>query len=179
MSVVAAPAEVASLEALYAALPVLECLGLCGHSCAQHVDASAAERTRITQQGVDLDAPTQSGACPALTRTAWGADRCSVHAVRPMICRLWGTAAAMPCPHGCRPEGGLVDDRVAMRWMVSSLQIGGHRHADIEDLMNRCLEDSVAASLLARFLRGDRSVAVDLRARLRVLAAATGQAAVT
>lgn len=174
---VAVPAVVASLDALYAALPSLECLGLCGHSCAQHVDASTAERARIEQQGVDLDRATPSGACPALTRTAWGADRCSVHDVRPMICRLWGTAAAMPCPHGCRPAGGLVDDRVAMRWLLSSLQVGGHRNAHVGDLLTSCLQDSVAAALLARFLRGDRSVADDLQARLRVLAAAAGRPA--
>ncbi len=92
---------VVRLEQLYAALPALACRGLCGHSCAAHVDASAVERAWVAQHGVDLDAPTPDGACPALSRALVPTGRCTVHAVRPMVCRLWGTAAAMPCPHGC------------------------------------------------------------------------------
>jgi hypothetical protein len=98
------------LEQLYAQLPALACLGLCEHSRNEHTDASTAERQRLLAAGVDLDAPTSDGACPALTRT-FGAGRRSVHAIRPTICRLWGATASMPCPHGCRPDSGLVGPR--------------------------------------------------------------------
>ncbi|WP_432536998.1 hypothetical protein [Kineococcus arenarius] len=44
------------LEQLYAQLPALACLGLCEHSCDEHIDASTAERQRLLAAGVDLDA---------------------------------------------------------------------------------------------------------------------------
>ncbi len=114
MAVVGDRAEaLAELERLYAELPDLACKGLCGHSCTQHVDASTTERDRLlAEDGLDLDAPTPDGACPALTRTlagtgtGTGTGSCTVHPHRPMTCRLWGTAASMPCPHGCTPTGG-------------------------------------------------------------------------
>jgi hypothetical protein len=37
--------------------------------------------------------------CPLLRQ-----GRCTVYAVRPLICRLWGVVESMPCPWGCRPE---------------------------------------------------------------------------
>lgn len=99
-------AALATLEALYASLPALECQGLCAHSCSAHVDASIVERERIAAAGVDLDAPTADGACPALSRALVTTGRCTVHRLRPMICRLWGSAASMPCPHGSPPPAG-------------------------------------------------------------------------
>lgn len=160
----------AQLQVLYAQLPALTCQGLCEHSCAEHIDASAAERTQLLQAGVDLDAPTPDGACPALTRT-FGVGRCSVHAIRPTICRLWGTSEAMPCPHGCLPAGGRISDAHAMRLMMSSLEIGGHDHvaAGVRDLLEIALNDNAAAGLFSRFLRGDRQVAVALYDRMLTL----------
>jgi hypothetical protein len=152
---------VVRLELLYAELPPLPCLGLCANSCNAHVDASQAERRRIAALGVDLDAPTDDDVCPALTRTAVGALRCAVHEVRPMVCRLWGTAEALPCPHGCRPQGGPVTDAQALRWLLASLHVGGHQDADAGEL-ETALSDATAAALLSRLLRGDRSAAADL-----------------
>lgn len=158
------------IEELYAQLPALSCRGLCEDSCAEHIDASAAERRRLLDAGVDLDAPTPDGACPALTHT-FGAGRCSVYTIRPMICRLWGVADSMPCPHGCVPAGGLLDDATAMRWMLTSLEAGGHdKHGpQIRALLELALHDTDAASMLARFLRGDRSITIALFERLRAL----------
>ncbi|GAB3470009.1 YkgJ family cysteine cluster protein [Kineococcus endophyticus] len=165
-------AAIEELEELYAQLPALSCLGLCEASCGEHIDASTAERRRLLDAGVDLDAPTPDGACPALTRT-FGTGRCSVHAIRPTICRLWGATASMPCLHGCRPEGGLVDDATAMRWMITSLQIGGHGdHLDdpaVRELLELALTDPLAAGLFSRFLRGDRSVIGQLYERMVAL----------
>lgn len=165
------------LEELYAALPPLSCRGLCGHSCSAHVDAPAVERARIAEAGVDLDAPTADGACPALSRALVPTGRCTVHQVRPVVCRLWGTAAAMPCPHGCTPVGGLVEDRRALSWLLASLEVGGHAFgADprMREMVEAAQGDEVAAGLLARYLRGDRSVAAALAARLAGLSRIPG-----
>jgi len=165
-----AAGPLARLEQLSAQLPELSCLGLCEDACGEHIDASSLERQRLLAAGVDLDTPTPDGTCPALTRT-FGAGRCSVHTIRPTICRLWGATASMPCPHGCVPSGGRVDDAQMLRWMINSLEIGGHRDVspDLRRLLEPALADLIAARLLARFLRGDRSVAPALYGRLLLL----------
>jgi hypothetical protein len=168
------PRAVAELEQLYAQLPPLACRGLCGHSCAQHVDAGPLERRRVAQRGVDLDAPTADGACPALSHALGGAV-CSVHEVRPMVCRLWGVAASMPCPHGCLPEGGPVSDATALRWMLESLEIGGRPDQALRQLLERCLADAHTTALMGRMLRGDRSVAAELAAQLTASEPTTGK----
>ncbi len=43
-------------------------------------------------------AETKTTTCPLLKR-----GRCTVYRQRPMVCRLWGCVASMPCPWGCRP----------------------------------------------------------------------------
>jgi len=45
--------------------------------------------------------------CPALVN-----GLCSVYAVRPLICRLWGVVREMACPFGCKPERWLADREV-------------------------------------------------------------------
>lgn len=97
---------IADLEALYAALPSLACRGLCGHSCSTHVDASAVERERIAAAGVDLDEATVDGGCPALSRALVASGRCTVYAVRPMVCRLWGPRPRCRARTGARPTAG-------------------------------------------------------------------------
>lgn len=163
---------IAELEALYAALPSLACNGLCGHSCSSHVDASALERERIAAARVDLDAATVDGACPALSRALVASGRCTVYAVRPMVCRLWGTAASMPCPHGCAPEDGVRGDREVLGALMASLEVSGHRDAGVREVMQACLADEEASALLAALLRGQREVKPALAARLRALRAA-------
>lgn len=160
---------IATLEALYARLPALECKGLCGHSCNSHIDASHVERARIAAAGIDLDAPTPDGACPALSRALVSSGRCTVHPLRPMVCRLWGAATAMPCPHGCTPHGGPLDDRATLEAIAASLDAGGHHDAGLRAVLATCMSDPVAAALMAARLRGQRSVEPALATRLRAL----------
>ena len=165
-------AAISRLEALYAALPALACKGLCGASCSAHVDASALERERVAAAGVDLGAPTGDGACPALSRALVASGRCTVHAVRPMVCRLWGAAASMRCPHGCLPDGGVMGDREALGALLASLEVGGHRDDGVRAVMQACLDDEVAAGLMGALIRGRREVKPALAARLHALRAA-------
>jgi hypothetical protein len=168
---------VAELEQLYAQLPPLTCRGLCEDSCAQLVDAGPLERRRIAQRGVDLDAPTADGACPALSHALGGA-LCSVYEARPVACRLWGVAASMPCPHGCLPEGGRVSDDTMLCWMLESLELGGRPNPALRQLLERCLADAHTTALMGRMLRGDRSVAAELAAQLTASESTTGQSTV-
>lgn len=71
-------ARLDQLRELYEGLPTVACQGLCGSSCEQQVWASRAETVAIAQLGVDLAAPTTTGACPALRTNAFGQRRWSV-----------------------------------------------------------------------------------------------------
>lgn len=98
----------AALAEVYARLPSLECRGLCAAYCGP-VRMGPAEERRAATAGVDLaGAATHPDTLDCKALTALG--RCSIYPARPMICRLWGVVESMPCPHGCRPEGGLIPD---------------------------------------------------------------------
>ena len=88
------------LEALYARVPRLECRKLCGHACGPIV-APEEEWRRLAAAGGDREGGGDGLACPYLDRAA---GLCEVYGARPLICRLWGVAEALPCPHGCEPE---------------------------------------------------------------------------
>lgn len=51
-------------------------------------------------------------ACPFLEQ-----GKCSIYAVRPAICRLWGNTERMPCPHGCERDGPLLTYREGFRYL--------------------------------------------------------------
>jgi Fe-S-cluster containining protein len=38
--------------------------------------------------------------------------RCTIYDVRPLICRLYGAASGLECPHGCRPARLVARDKV-------------------------------------------------------------------
>jgi hypothetical protein len=120
----------ATLDALYDTLPPLECKGLCAESCGP-IECSTRERERIAERGVRLptmaevvirDRAGETLTCPALRD-----GRCSVYEVRPMICRIWGATAGLPCPHGCRPVRGarMLPDAVAYGLLDAALNVGG------------------------------------------------------
>jgi Fe-S-cluster containining protein len=108
------------LLALYRSLPTLACKGLCADSCGP-IAATALEAERMrTAAGfkpLTLDAET-------LTCGYLQAGRCAVYDVRPLICRLWGAADGMRCPHGCEPSRvvGRAEGRRLFQWAA---RLGG------------------------------------------------------
>ena len=123
----------ADLEELYAQIPdIPDCDGRCWRSCGV-IDASWRELQRLRAAGIRLPefSKWQADAlgsadgehmCPALTAD----HRCAVYALRPLICRLWGTVESLRCPYGCVPEGGFLPAQEGMELMLESLAIGGH-----------------------------------------------------
>lgn len=100
----------AELEALYAQVPEIGCKGLCTDACGP-IEGGHRETVRMRRAGVRLP-PRQRAIrlmvetdgnyeCPALKN-----GRCSVYAVRPMVCRTWGASEDMICPYGCEPADG-------------------------------------------------------------------------
>jgi hypothetical protein len=108
------------VDALYATLPEMKCQGLCSDSCGP-VGMSIRERARIIERARKPITCGAYASCSLLTDDR----KCSVYDIRPMICRLWGLVASMPCPYGCRPEGGLLPDSEGARLLVAADGIGG------------------------------------------------------
>jgi Fe-S-cluster containining protein len=119
------PADVrAELDALYAELPEIECRGQCFDSCGA-ISMTRPERRRIAERGIDI-APTGNVdgglSCNALTVL----KRCSVYAIRPMICRLWGLTRVITS-YGCVPEGGWLTEAQAYEYLARAEEIAGNR----------------------------------------------------
>lgn len=162
-------ARLERLQELYDSLPTIECKGLCGNSCGP-IDMSQAEHERIIELGVLIPTFTTEASqrwanqeplhCPALNRQT---AKCDVYEARPLICRAWGVAESMPCTYGCKPDYYLTDKEM-YRLLLESFEIGGHRHpVDGDDRkMLELLDDPVIEPLMARFIRGDRSVEHEL-----------------
>lgn len=87
-----------ALEDLYKRVPRIECQGLC-QDCCGPLGMSYLEWMRIKRASPLRLAEAKQVACPLLKR-----GKCTVYALRPLVCRLWGTAENMPCPWSCRPE---------------------------------------------------------------------------
>lgn len=112
------------LQEVYASLPPIACKGLCWRACAaiqakpielERMESAAGRRLERVE-GAELDGGAvvvgrADLACPALVMR-----RCSIYEARPLICRLFGVAEGLPCPHGCAP-GRVVPD-VEVRAML-------------------------------------------------------------
>lgn len=76
-----------------------DCVPGC-HDCCGPVTASSEEMARLPfKSQAQHEAALANLDCPHL-----GDAGCQVYAERPLICRLFGTTAGLPCPHGRRPE---------------------------------------------------------------------------
>lgn len=113
------------LDALYAELPRLECKGLCAHSCIP-IEMAPGERDRIRREtGVEIPPGDDLIAKGHTSCVALKDGRCTVHPLRPMICRQWGIDETMPCPHGCLPEGGWMNRLESHRFALRTYLIAG------------------------------------------------------
>lgn len=107
-----------TIDDLYRQIPPITCKGLCHRSCGiillqqaeldRIVDAAGPVPVKRTPPGgLEGHQHDDTLTCPLLVRR-----RCSVYALRPLICRLWGVVKGvhgMRCPHGCRPKRWLSD----------------------------------------------------------------------
>ena len=93
------------------------------------------ERARIVERArkpVEID---ERATCSMLS-----ADRrCEVYEIRPMICRLWGMVEQMPCPFGCRPEGGWLSNEDGARLLREANRIGGEDPEQLDRLVGELL----------------------------------------
>jgi Fe-S-cluster containining protein len=97
------------LEAIYAQVPELECKRLCSHICKTGpIRIGRLELERIVNRlGYEPHGDLTTGVCPLLKD-----GLCTIHDIRPLICRLWGTTRKMKCKFGCKPEKWLSSAKV-------------------------------------------------------------------
>ncbi|WP_076718996.1 YkgJ family cysteine cluster protein [Motiliproteus sp. MSK22-1] len=80
-------------------IPSFSCTPGC-HDCCGPVTASSDEVARLpTKSDEEHDQALSEFNCPYL-----GENGCEVYQERPLICRLFGTTASLPCPNGCGPS---------------------------------------------------------------------------
>lgn len=123
----------AALQRVHDRIPALpDCDGRCWISCGP-VGMSVRERQRIAGSGhritpaLEAMAKRETYWCEALTSE----KRCAVYALRPTLCRLWGAVESMPCPYGCKPEGGYLTDDEGYGLLAEAMRAGGSpRDAD-------------------------------------------------
>jgi len=162
--------QLLAIREVYRSLPSIACKGACWNSCGP-IDMSTAERQRVADLGYEIPGFTEERSkrwadgeplhCPALNRETL---TCDVYEDRPLICRLWGVSASMPCEHGCPSTGTLTDDET-YELLFKVMQIGGHPQLDTADgnRFRELLADPEVGPLMARFIRGDRSVEPEVK----------------
>lgn len=153
--------RVRALEAVYARLPKLNCQGKC-QACCGPIGLTKVEHDRMAERGrpmprlLDMHDGTlfsQSMQCPQLA----GNGRCTVYAIRPMVCRLWGLVESMKCPHGCVPEGGFLSEREGHLLFRDALEAGGSQVPAEEQLVKRLDDPEVMNQASAIMARGSRN----------------------
>jgi Fe-S-cluster containining protein len=114
------------------AIPKFECIGGCSDCCGP----VAWNRWEIEQLEVVKDVLGPN--CPYSTPGG-----CEVYVHRPVVCRLFGAAEGMDCPHGRRPPEKLTRDRsqklTAAYWDLPDFKVLGidgwlNRNCDQERL---------------------------------------------
>src|SRR3982751_2209804 len=110
-------AAYAALDAIYAQLPTVQCQGQCAVGCGpvpltdlegQRLQAATHQKPRtipLTPDFALVGQPTPRERCVYLTPAA----RCAAYAVRPLLCRVWGTVKMLSCMHGCLPDRWLTE----------------------------------------------------------------------
>lgn len=107
----------ATLDALYARLPSIVCQRKCGIACgavpvtdleARRVQLAAHVKPRTIPVTV---VPPGEVASRTIERCIYlrGEAACTVYAVRPLICRVWGLTKMLSCMHGCVPSRWVSD----------------------------------------------------------------------
>lgn len=96
--------NIKDLHDIYKELPRIRCKGLCTESCGPIVYGDVERRNIEQTHGKGgLPEAGRGLTCNQLVPSG----RCKIYNQRPLICRLFGVAKGLECPHGCVPESVL------------------------------------------------------------------------
>ncbi|MBU0623054.1 MAG: YkgJ family cysteine cluster protein [Gammaproteobacteria bacterium] len=108
--------KLTEIDALYSTIPSFKCKPGCADCCGpihysrlefyRCVKASGRSLQQVRDQ-IQKDVSNNDYRCPFLNRKT---NQCSVYAVRPAICRIFGTTGELRCPHGYAPERMLSEE---------------------------------------------------------------------
>jgi Fe-S-cluster containining protein len=115
----------AALDALYAELPSIQCRGKCAEACGSIVTTDLEARRAhqaAHRKPKTIPLADDHQRCVYLSDTG----RCTVYAVRPFVCRLYGLVKLLSCPWGCVPDRW-VTTRDALAIALRIEQIAGGR----------------------------------------------------
>ena len=123
--------KLAKIDALLDTLPKFKCKEGC-YDCCGPMMLSRLEYERCIQASgrvaEDVKKEMQDNlakgtyACPLLDKET---KKCSVYAVRPAICRLFGVVRELQCPHGYGPDkASLLSDARARQIMDKVEELG-------------------------------------------------------
>lgn len=147
------PSRAELMQALYDRVPeVTNCQGHCWISCGP-ASMTPWERRRLALAGHPITPEDEARKwitdfwCDAL-----GPDGlCRAYTIRPLICRMWAAVSWMPCPYGCKPEGGWIDDAESLRLLTESVRLGGGGEPVTEEMLARLDDPQWVAATVAEF----------------------------
>lgn len=145
----------ARVQAIYDQVPPMaDCKGNCWISCGP-ASITPWEHRRLAVAGHPVTRDEHARKMPFdFWCEALGPDgRCMAYPIRPLICRLWGAVDWLPCPWGCRPEGGWLPNDVAFRLLAEIMQHGGGGHPVNPEVFEQ-LKDPAVVAHLVRSMQG-------------------------
>jgi len=143
------------MQAVYDQVPAMaDCKGACWISCGP-ASMTPWERRRLAAAGHPITTEDIARKAPFdFWCDALGPDgRCTAYGIRPLVCRLWGAVEWLPCPHGCRPEGGWLPDEVAFRLILEAVRDGGSGEPVTQEMFDQ-LRDPVRLAAIRREFAG-------------------------
>lgn len=149
------PDRAEKMQALYDQVPPMaDCLGHCWISCGP-ASMTPWERRRLDLAGhkVTPDELARKSIVDFFCEALGPDGRCMAYGIRPLICRLWGVVEWLPCPWGCKPEGGWLPDKTAFRLILGSIELGGVGHPVDPDAWEK-LNDPAEVAAMRRALDG-------------------------
>ena len=129
------------LHKIYRKIPKIKCKGLCTSDCGV-IGGTRLEFERMEQVSGQKPKCTDDLVCNYLKD-----GRCSIYLDRPSICRQYGVAEDLPCPHGCEAERVMTSEesfRISEEIQILADEVkpfrivwNGTHEQVIQDLANR------------------------------------------
>ena len=119
-------AEARTINELWRLVPRVECKRLCGRSCGV-IMASQWEVDRVVKFVRESRPRPCTGPDGITCGYLDGENVCSVHPVRPLVCRMFGAAEGLMCEHGCESDPLTLEE--GMTLLMRAEQIGGGESA--------------------------------------------------
>lgn len=143
------------MQAIYDQVPPMaDCKGNCWISCGP-ASMTPWEWKRLADAGHKVTPDELARKAPYdFWCEALGPDgRCMAYAIRPLLCRLWAAVDWLPCPWGCRPEGGWLANDTAFRLLLEVTRLGGTGQPVTPEMYER-LREPGRVPALAKELAG-------------------------